>query len=927
MKQENYLHITFEELGYLFPFYLMLDHELKVISCGMSMQKLLPEITFDKSFTHEWSIIRPRVIGFDDQVLEDISGILTVIQNSTKPNLRFKGQFEKIKRTNQFVFLGSPWFTTSDQLLENDLRIHDFAVHDSITDLLHILKNNEIANHELKEVVSKVNSQKLELEKANDQLRLFQSLINNSSDAIQVADETGTLFYINHVASERLGIPAGECHQYKISDFEPMFKDPQAWTNHLDQLKNTDFLTLDGENINQTTGQTFPVEVTVNYTNIGGKGYVIAHLRDVTERKSTESKIRLQEEKFRNIIANMNLGLLEVDNNDVVQFCNQSFVEMSGFTIEEIKGCKASEILLSPESHELISQKVQDRIIGKSDSFEVELVNKRGEKKWWLISGAPNYNDKGVIIGSIGIHLDITEQKRLEKELAESLTTSRDASKAKESFLANMSHEIRTPLNGIIGMIRELNKEELSRKQQNYLNSAQKASRHLLSIINNILDISKIEAGELQLSEEHFSIPEVLDDVQKILSTNARHKNLKLNISHDPKISHAHIGDPARIRQVLLNLTGNAIKFTETGGIKVQCLVRETTSIAQTISIYIQDSGIGMDKEFLEKAFSKFQQEDKSSSRKFGGTGLGLAITKELIDMMSGQIQITSEKGKGSEVEIILTLPLGEYSKIERYQATVDASSLRGKRILLVEDNEMNRLVAHNAMAPYQLNVTEAENGVIAIEQLKENEFDIILMDLQMPVMGGLEATGIIRKKMGITTPIIALTANAFKSEIDATVEVGMTSYVTKPFEEEDLVQAMLKVLDLPSTQIDKKSSNKADVRTEALYDLSKLVEMSRGNEEFVQKMLHLFIENIPISIQQMRHALSLKDMESIKQLAHKLKPTIDSIKINLITKDIRDLEKMAVSEVPEEELVQTINHVTSVLEEVVTAIKGNDIK
>lgn len=412
------------------------------------------------------------------------------------------------------------------------------------------------------------------------------------------------------------------------------------------------------------------------------------------------------------------------------------------------------------------------------------------------------------MLGTLNEIISFTE------ELDINLQKTQQAAKAKEEFLANMSHEIRTPLNGIIGMIRELKTTELSNDQRNYLDNAVNASEHLLSIINNILDIAKIGSGEFQLNEHDFSIRDVHDSVSSIFSQQANAKNIYFNIDLDENIPNQIKGDPARMRQIIVNLVGNAIKFTEEGGVTLETHLAQV-DLSQTkkeeqnnqikytrvnnpeeanrIILKVSDTGIGMSQEFMKNLFTKFQQEDSTNSRKHEGTGLGLSISRELVYAMDGDISVSSEKGKGSHFVVCLPLNVAENMGIHETEKPLDTQSLLGKRVLLVEDNALNRQVAKFTLSKLGLIVDEAINGQIAFEKAQQNEYDIILMDIQMPVLDGLESTKKIRKELGLTLPIIALTAHAFKSEITRFIETGMNDYVTKPFEENVLINCLIK--------------------------------------------------------------------------------------------------------------------------------------
>jgi signal transduction histidine kinase/CheY-like chemotaxis protein/HPt (histidine-containing phosphotransfer) domain-containing protein len=509
----------------------------------------------------------------------------------------------------------------------------------------------------------------------------------------------------------------------------------------------------------------------------------------------------------------------------------------------------------------------------------------------------------------------VSQHKKINKELEKALKETKKASDSKEAFLANMSHEIRTPLNGIIGMIRKLRKDNPTITQQNYIDNALRACKHLLSLINNILDFSKIKAGELNLEKVDFNITDEIDDVKKILSSQASDKQLTFTIITDPKLEKALIGDPSRIRQILINITGNAIKFTEQGFVEIKCVSLQKTAITEKFEISVNDSGIGMSEKYLEKIFSKFQQEDGSSSRRHAGTGLGMTITKELVDLMNGEIIVTSEKGKGTQVKVILELPIGNPENIEVIDTNINTSLLENKSILIVEDNEMNRYVAINALEPYKVKITEAENGERAIEKLKNQHFDVILMDLQMPIMGGERATEIIRNELKINTPIIALTANALIKELEKCLAIGMNNYIIKPFEEIQLIKTVIKEITLHQKNQDDKK----------LYSLSKLEEMANGNEKFVPDMLKLFLNLIPNSLQTINDSYKTNDLDVLRKTAHKIKPSINNLGITSIKEDILVLEKWDETNFTRTELETTLQKVNEVIDSVIDSISTKE--
>lgn len=640
-------------------------------------------------------------------------------------------------------------------------------------------------------------------------------------------------------------------------------------------------------------------------------------LVNVYDRKSNDTLLRLQEEKYRNIISNMNLGIIEVDIHERIKFANQSFSNMSGYSIDELLEMSTSKLLVSDKYAGILQEKSVLREHGISDNYEIEIQTKQGEHRWWFISGAPNYNDKKELVGSIGIHLDITEQKKLAKELEKAKVSAEYAAKAKEVFLANMSHEIRTPLNVITGMVRELGKGNLNDKQAVYVKHAETATEHLLTIINNILDMSKIESGEFDISNADFSLAAVVADVRSILYSKAQEKKLDFRLTVPAGIAKALIGDSGRLRQIFINLLGNSIKFTESGYVSLAIELLASDKKMQTIRFAIEDSGIGISKEFMMRLFDKFTQEEGETNRRFEGTGLGMSITKELIHLMGGEIQVESQKGMGTKISFEISLPVGDESKLVLKNKHMHVDSFTGMKILLVEDNEMNRFIAVKSLQHVGCDVTEAVNGMDAIDKIKGHHYDLILMDIQMPVLDGVEATKLIRKKYDADIPIIAMTANAFKHDIELYISAGMNDYLIKPYKEKELYEKLSFYFDAATDN----ATNKELPMTDTLYDLSELQIISRGDNDFINKMLDAFLQISDQTVEQMTDALQAGDYVQINRLAHKIKPSLDNLRIMSLADNIRTLEVIH-PELPEFKRMQKlVTETTTVLKQVNQAI------
>jgi PAS domain S-box-containing protein len=619
------------------------------------------------------------------------------------------------------------------------------------------------------------------------------------------------------------------------------------------------------------------------------------HFTDITERKRAEQALVFREEKYRSIIANMNLGMIEVDLSERILFANNSFCEMSGFSLNELIDKHPTDLFLMGENAEMLKQKNELRKEGASDAYEVVVRNKRGEARWWLVSGAPLYNDIGTLIGSIGIHLDITAQKELELNLEKARKEALYSAEVKETFLANMSHELRTPLNGIMGMVRELIRKSLNETESRQLESVFFAAEHLLNILNDILDLSRIDAGKMQIEKIGFRFNETILRAVDVINSKAVEKGINIIQELPEEAGEILLGDPHRIKQILINIIGNSIKFTESGYIKIQMTVEKFTGDQRWVRIRIKDTGIGMDPGFMDNLFKKFVQEDSSIVRKFGGTGLGLSITKELIELMGGTIAVQSTKGAGTEMT--LTFPFRTGSELDlpksADQSELPAGEIEGYRVLLVEDNELNQQVATMTLSHFGLKVEVANNGKEAVEMLATEAFDIVLMDVQMPIMDGYEASRTIRNELHLEVPIIALTANALKGESDKCLSAGMNDFITKPFDEGTMLKTMAKWLKSKSLEAvgDEVLTRKSEAIKAKLYDLSKLESISRGDYTFIKKVLGIFIEHTPSAIQEIKLTASRGDFETMGKIAHRIKPSLDNLGIKTMFQVIRDIE------------------------------------
>lgn len=645
-------------------------------------------------------------------------------------------------------------------------------------------------------------------------------------------------------------------------------------------------------------------------------------ITNITKEKNAEHALQIREEKYRSIIANMKLGIIEVDNNECIQFVNNSFCEMSGYAIPELLNKKITQFFTGGFTLKQFGKSTRNNSKAFSDAYEINVKNKIGEDRWWLVSGAPHYNDKGYLVGSIGIYLDITRQKRLESDLRNAKEQALGSSKAKEAFLANMSHEIRTPMNAIMGMCKQMSKTKLEGKQQFYLDTIITAADNLLVIINDILDLSKIEAGKLTIENTGFNINEVITNAIGVFSHKAEEKGLQIVTQQNTKsFAQVLIGDPYRISQVLLNLISNSIKFSDKGNIEIECNLLSDNTSNQKIEILVKDSGIGMDEHFVRNnLFKKFSQEVSSGSRRYNGTGLGLNICKNLVELMGGEIFVISKKNEGTTIGIRMQLPKGTEQDVKPKEAPiVNAEMLEGKTILVTDDNDMNRLVAITILQNYNAETIEASTGQEALDIIATQHIDLVLMDIQMPVMNGLDATRQIRKNLKSKLPVIALTANAVKGEEEKCLSAGMDDFIPKPFNEDHFINTIARWLG-SSVKINKRTQKSTDENK--LYDLKILNDISRGNKDFVQKMVMLFMKQSPVSVNEIKKAFEENNLEKVRSIAHRMKPTIGNMGISSLAADIRRIEALAEENKHIVELGSLIKRLDEILNAVVEQLK-----
>ena len=470
---------------------------------------------------------------------------------------------------------------------------------------------------------------------------------------------------------------------------------------------------------------------------------------------------------------------------------------------------------------------------------------------------------------------DITEQKKIQRELIDAKIKAENAAKSKQQFLANMSHEIRTPLNAIIGFTKVILKTDLTPKQTEYLTAIKMSGDTLVVLINDILDLAKVDAGKMVFEAVPFRLSLSISSMLHLFEPKIEEKNLKLIVKYDENIPEILVGDPIRLHQIILNLVSNAVKFTNEGAItvKIRRLIEDEKSI--TLELSVTDTGIGIDPDKTTKIFENFQQANTETSRIYGGTGLGLAIVKQLVEAQGGSIQIESELGKGSTFSVVLHFKKTEGTIILENEMTelVDAD-IKNSRVLVVEDVELNQLLMRTLLDDFGFECDIADNGKMAIEKLNIATYDIVLMDLQMPIMTGFEATDYIRNTMKSSIPIIALTADVTATDIEKCKAVGMNDYVAKPIDEQKLYGKMVSLLKNQRQVLwDKKIENKKSEQRKQV-DMTYLHKITKSDPKLMADMIQVYLQQTPPIINTMRECLIDKDWKRLQAAVHKMIPS-----------------------------------------------------
>lgn len=635
----------------------------------------------------------------------------------------------------------------------------------------------------------------------NSEERL-RAIFQNSPDSMYIEDENGMILEVNPQACAMQGMPYDKLVGMNGGELVPsgqrevMRRDFHKWFTGELQRYEGQLLRSDGE--------TVAVEVIGAPVRYEGHRAVLLQVRDMTARKKAEAALQESEVRYRSLFEDIpHIAVQGYNSDHEVIFWNKASENLYQYSRSEAVGKKVEDLVIPPDQRaeltdaidrwgtigqgmnadEMIKQRADGTTVSVYSS-RLETRNRKGERELYVVD------------------VDLSELRRANEELVKAKQFAERANRAKSEFLANISHEIRTPMNGVMGMTNLLLETGLDEEQLDLAQTVLDSTKDLMVIIDELLDISRIEAGEVQLQMEPFFPRETVEKVTALFADRAMAKEVLLTVAVHPDVPDKMMGDAGRIRQVLINLVGNALKFTDDGHIQIRLQV-ERADDGWNLIADVKDTGIGMTPELQKRVFDKFTQGDSSSTRQHGGAGLGLSITRQLVELMGGKISVSSEVGKGTSFEFNLILPFLEEKSLDvsetapaaPRQQVVDAD------ILLVEDNRVNQKVAVAMIKRFGGRVTVAVNGAEALKKISDQRFDLIFMDCQMPIMDGFETTRTIRGMEGEIRdiPIIAMTAHALKEDRRNCLDAGMDDYLSKPVDKDKLGDVLQKFCEVGS--------------------------------------------------------------------------------------------------------------------------------
>jgi PAS domain S-box-containing protein len=745
-------------------------------------------------------------------------------------------------------------------------------------------------------------------------------LLENSQNSIEHTNQKFCdLFHIEVQASELIGRDKQAIDIVTAEDNENPGRYLKQITRHKEKQEPTV-----NEELFLKNGKIFERDYTPIFYNNILDGHFWQY-RDITEKKLTEQLIKQNELRLKYALEAANEAIWEWSIPNDTLYLSPRWFEITHIPSDSVETMRTCLELVLSDYKEAVVRKLEEIKEGKINRFELEfqIHVPKSSHVWILMKGKSTEFQHEIPLKIVGTISDITEQKNLEFELIDQKATAEEATEAKSRFLANISHEIRTPMHGIVGLTELLYGTKLGAEQRKFLDAIKASSNNMLTILNDLLDISKITEGKLTTENTGFELISIMSTLYYTLQNLAKKRNNQLTLDLDNTVAPILVGDPVRLNQILLNLLNNALKFTESGTVTCKITCKKTFADKQKIRFAVIDTGIGIKAQDLNNVFERFNQGSQVSPRKYGGTGLGLTISKQLVEMLGGNLCVRSVQNQGTIFWFNLTLPVGQQSDIQGQIKNIDYTLIpKNKKILVAEDNPTNIVIIKTALRNMGNEPCIVTNGAEALKEVERTDFDLIIMDIQMPVVDGYEATKIIREKYKLTTPIIGLSAETNRRKIKKYIEAGMNDFLPKPFDLEQLISVINTLL---TVDTGKEKSMETGIRP--TFSMDKIRYLTNNNREQISQLIETFLENTCKNASQIKEAYEAKDWETLYKVAHRIKPAIDTLDIVPLNKIIRQLEVNAQKQLDSEQTKNYVSEILRLLSEVckdLRKIKGN---
>jgi PAS domain S-box-containing protein len=731
----------------------------------------------------------------------------------------------------------------------------------------------------------------IKINTAQHMAQYASSLIEACMNPVIVVTPEWKVMELNEAALDITGLTRA---QLTHADFFSCFTDAEASRNVFQQVLFKEDVSDLPLTVQHKSGNTFEVLINGNMCRDkrGNALWAVMVIRKIPVQK---------------LLSKYSLSLIEASRDPLftvslegkITDVNNASVLVTGVSREQLLNTNFFDYFTDPEKAKASYQQVFKQ--GFVADYPLTIID--GELTDVLFNGAVYKDDQGNVIGAVMVSRDITAQKRVEKELIEAKRVSEsarfeaeaatkraeNAANSKQQFLSNMSHEIRTPMNAIIGFTKVVLKTDLSAKQREYLTAIKMSGDALIVLINDILDLAKVDSGKMTFEQTPFKLSLSIAAMLHLFETKIQEKNLELVRIYDETIPEVLLGDPVRLHQIIMNLVSNAVKFTNKGTITVRANLLHSDASTATIEFSVSDTGIGIQADRLEYIFENFQQASSNTSRLYGGTGLGLAIVKQLVEQQQGIVRVISKVDEGSSFYFTLKFQKTTAPAVALIESFEFDLKVKNIRVLVVEDMALNQLLMKTLLDDFGFERDIANNGRIAIEKLESRSYDIVLMDLQMPEMNGFEATDHIRNVMKSNIPIIALTADVTTVDLARCKAVGMNDYIAKPVDERVLYSKIMGLIKLSQTKNVEQTSEPLALEAPIKYtDMNYLIQRTKNNTALIMAMISAYLEQTPPLIQAMRQNWLNKDWDGLHAVLHKMIPSFSIVGIST------DFEAMA---------------------------------